>query len=878
MNDRSVEAAEAFTNRSSQWDTVAAALTEHLQHVGASGFDPEDLEAPRNHVLVFHGVGGIGKTTLSRMLEATLADAGRRPSQWGAPGWPADRILPVRIDLARSAGTDFEQIVLTIRAALTRIGRPLPAFDLALRRYWEANHPGEPLEEYLRRGGLGARFGQALPQQMQSALADVAQTLMLPGTIGSAVGQLTGALVSALREHHRTVRALAGCARLADLLEAEPDLDTLSFSPHLLAWELARLPDGKRVVPVVLLDTFEDTGDRTRRDLERLIQRTVWLLPNAFWVITGRSRLQWADPALQGQLDYTGPAAWPGLAHTTVPAARTPGRPAAGRQVLVGDFSLEDCDDYLAQRLTREGQPLIGENIRQVITARSHGLPLYLDLSVARFLELRRTGSSPQPSDFDHDFPALVARTLTDLTPDERHVLRSISLLDAFDVPLATRAAGLTHEGPALRLTERPFIREDPFGLWPFHLHGLICSAVRNADDTTDDRWSEADWRQAAQRAFTALGEQHHNPSGPGRLLLIACLRQGLRLARDHRLDLDWLTEAAWTYVSDSVWEPLAPPDTDTAAGLDTAADALVELLSALARRQHEHRARTVSRLTAVLVAELLPADLQEMALYYRAKSLRDTGQATPSRRDYQQVADQGGRLAPAARRGLAHAARLAGDFPTALAAAQNLGWEGRHHRVMGDVYWLQGQPERAAAAYLAGRTEAERHGKAGEAAHSQALRAFAIALYAPDQATAEIDLAHQLLAGLNLRATTINVRRAELIRDAGSDSVDDRIATLRTELDIAGLASLTPALELAGAFHQAVLDDRIALNATLIRLREQTSDEDHAYFVDIAHFMAGLPLPADHTAPQWLDGEPATRARWHNLVTARRDFLHARR
>ncbi|MFH8470391.1 ATP/GTP-binding protein [Streptomyces sp. NPDC017991] len=870
-NDRSVQAAEAFTNRSSQWETVAAALTEHLRHVSAPGFDPEDLEAPRSHLLVFHGVGGIGKTTLSRTLEAALADAGRRPSQWGAPGWPADRILPVRIDLARSAGTDFEQVVLTIRAALTRIGRALPAFDLALRRYWEANHPGEPLEEYLRRAGLGSRFGQALPQQMQSALADVAQALMLPGTIGSVVGQVTGALIGALRERRQTVRALAGCARLADLLEAEPDLDALSFYPHLLAWELARLPEGKKVVPVILLDTFEDIGDRTRRDLERLIQRTVWLMPNAFWVITGRSRLQWADSALQGQLDYTGPAAWPGLAHTAVPAARTPARAPTGRQVLIGDFSPEDCDDYLARRLTRNGQPLIGENIRQVITARSHGLPLYLDLSVARFIELRRSNSTPQPGDFDHDFPALIARTLSDLTPDERHVLRSVSLLDAFDVPLATRAAGLAHEGPALRLTERPFVRDTPFGLWPFHLHGLIRSAVRNADDTTDDRWTDSDWQQAAQRAFTTLGEQHQTADGPGRLLLIACLRQGLRLARDHRLNLSWLTPAAWTYVSDSVWEPLAPPDTDTSAGLDTAADALVELLSALARRQHEHRAHTVSRLTAVLDAGLLPADLQHMALYYRAKSLRDTGRAAQSRRDYQQVADQGGRLAPAARRGLAHVARLAGDFPTALAAAQTLGWEGRHQRVLGDLHWLQGQPERAAA-YLAGRTEAEQHGKAGEAAHNQALRAFAVALYAPDQATAEIDLAHQLLAGLNLRATTLNVLRAELVRDAGSDSVDHQIATLRTELDIAGLTSLSPAIELAGAFHQAVLDDHTALNATLTRLREQTSAEEHAYFVDIAHFMAGLPLPAGHHPPTWLDGEQATRDRWRALVTARRD------
>ncbi|MEV7442913.1 hypothetical protein AB0O22_17450 [Streptomyces sp. NPDC091204] len=127
--------------------------------------------------------------------------------------------------------------------------------------------------------------------------------------------------------------------------------------------------------PVILLDTFEETGDRTHRELERLIQRIVWLMPNALFVITGRARLQWADPALQGQLDFTGPSAWPGLASHGVPAARTPGGRQSGRQVLIGDFAPEDCDDYLARRLTHDGAPLISAPVRQVISDRSHGLP-----------------------------------------------------------------------------------------------------------------------------------------------------------------------------------------------------------------------------------------------------------------------------------------------------------------------------------------------------------------------------------------------------------------------------------------------------------------------------------------------------------------------
>lgn len=884
-NDRQLGTDEAFTNRQMQWEAVAAAVAEHVQRTGEAAFDVEDLEAPRRNVLVFHGVGGIGKTTLSRKLEASLASSEGRPAQWPSHTWPTARILPVRIDLARSANTDFERIILTIRLALAQLGRPLPAFDLALRRYWEHHHPGEPLDEYLRRGGLASRFGKALPQQMQSALGDVAQALLLPGTVGTAVGQVTGTLVRALRERRQSVRALAGCTRLADLLEAEPDLDALSFYPHLLAWELAQLPADKAVTPVILLDAFEETGDRTHRDLERLLQRVVWLMPNALFVITGRSRLQWADQALQGQLDWTGPAAWPGLAVGGLPHARPApaGTAGGGRQILIGDLSAEDCEEYLARRLSHNGQPAISPEIRQVITSRSHGLPLYLDLAVMRFLEIRRTGRSPEPADFDHEFPALIARTLSDLTPDERHVLRSVSLLDAFDLSLATRTAGLTHEAPAMRLTERPFVRENAFGLWPFHLHGLIRSTIRTAEDQTDDRWSTRDWQQAAERGFAALGEQCSSGTVPGRMVLVGCLRQGLALAREFRLDLGWLAEAAWTYVGDSVWEPLVPPASGERSGapLQTAADALVELLSALARRQHEHRERTAARLAAVTDASLLPADLHEMAVYYLAKAQRDLGRSEESRRGMRLVAEGGGRLAPAARRGMAHLARLAGDFPTALATARTLGWAGRRHRVEGDIWWPHGDLDRAANAYAAARDEAEARNIAGERATSQAQRAFVLAFTDPAQAADELELAEQLLIGLDLRATTLTTRIAVLVRGAGwAPDLEERAHHLRAEIDTAGLGAAHEAtLELALCFHYAARQAHDDLAAATARLRELTRSGDYAYYVDLARFMAGRPRPGDAPSPaQWIDGAEGTRARWRDLVASRRHYASTAR
>ncbi|MFF2080580.1 ATP/GTP-binding protein [Kitasatospora sp. NPDC058162] len=900
-NDRSLGTGEAFTNRGGQWERVAAALTEHLARVTEPGFDVQDLETARHNIIVFHGIGGVGKTTLSRKLEAALTAAEHRPAQWGEPAWPAaPRLLPVRIDLARSAGGDFESLVLTLRLALAGLDRALPAFDIALGRYWEHNHPGESLEEYLRRAGLVSRLATALPGQVQAALSKAAEELALPGAVGSAVGQVATAVVRAVRERRTTARALAGCPRLADLLEAEPDLEALSYYPHLLAYEVDRLPTKQAVVPVVLLDTFEDIGDRTNRDLERLVQRVVWLLPNALFIVTGRSRLQWADDALQGQLDYTGPAAWPQLgahipgARATTELATAPASTgtAADRQVLIGDFSPEDCEDYLTRRLTTaDGRPLIGDALRQVIAARSHGLPLYLDLAVMRFLEIRRT-REPEPADFDHDFPALVARTLQDLTPDERHVLRAVSLLDAFDIPLAAKASGMAHQAAALRLAERPFVRENLLSLWPYHLHAVVRSTIRRADDHTDDRWSDQDWASAAARAFEAIGEQWTANASRSRILLVACLRQGLTLARDHRLDLGWLAAAAWAYVADSVWEPLAPPTPaaedgpptlggpDTgAAVLTTPADTLVEILSTLAGRQRQHRTHTADRLTRVIDSGLLPEDLTDMALYYRAKAHRDLGRTGASRQGMQQVAAGATRLAPAARRGLVHLARLDGDFPAAHEAAQTLGWAGRQHRVLGDLAWVHAQMDQAATHYQAARADAEQHTVAGERATSQAQLALTHAFTDPGTAGDDLDLAAQLLAGLDLRATTLTTRIAALVRDAGTGGRDflDRAAVLDAEVRASGVRAARTTLALTVCFHHAVLDDDDGLDTAIRDLDQLTRDRDYAYYTDIAAFMAGRPLQYPSPA-RWLDGDQAVRDRWRALVTERQDRLRTAR
>ncbi|MFJ2771268.1 hypothetical protein [Streptomyces sp. NPDC087300] len=195
----------------------------------------------------------------------------------------------------------------------------------------------------------------------------------------------------------------------------------------------------------------------------------------------------------------------------------------------------------------------------------------------------------------------------------------------------------------------------------------------------------------------------------------------------------------------------------------------------------------------------------------------------------------------------------------------------------MGDVRWVQGDMALAAEAFGAARAEGEAHGKSGEAAMAQAMRAFTLAFTTEPTVDDEIDLGEHLLAQVDLRAATLDVRIAALLRDAGTDTgVEDRAQVLAAEISTSGLLFVQAKLELARAFHHAIRGDQAGIASRISRLRELTREGYYAYCVDIAHFMADLRLDNPSRA-RWLDEQQTVRQRWRSMVIDRR-ALHASR
>jgi hypothetical protein len=410
---------------------------------------------------------------------------------------------------------------------------------------------------------------------------------------------------------------------LSELLDADADIETLSYFPYLLAWDLDRLP-APRPRAVVLLDIFEEITARSTRDMERWLQRSVFLMPNALFVITGRNRLDWADPVRATELDFTGPARWPRLE-----AGHVRGEP---RQHLVGYLSATDADAYLVKALTQDGHPAISKQIRDRVVAASAGLPLYLDLAITTYLDILARGGTPMEEDFGQPLPAVSAKILRDLQRDERDLLRAAALLDAFDLDMLRAACPHVPDSAVLRFASRPFLELDPDRTWRYSLHAILRQAIRDADTGLSDSWSPRERAQVAARIGTYLEQAAESSAQTGdRSTQVAAVRQATELCMLTGQFFDWLVDAAQKLLTCGGWGLLP----DMPAEANGPVSALLLGLQGARERRSGHLDNAIALMNAALGQPGLPEKLRRFLLLHRANALRVAGRYADGAADY---------------------------------------------------------------------------------------------------------------------------------------------------------------------------------------------------------------------------------------------------
>lgn len=807
-----------------------------------------DRRVPRRNVLVYYGVGGIGKTTLSAELERRFMSQDERAA--------------VRVDFAESAVPDVESYVLRLRAGLGHLARRWPAFDLALSAYWERAHPGRPLEEFINGDSMLSRTSQAigLPEQITGTIADVIGALPGVGEVTHRVGSLLYNRAAEAIVKHRTLKR---CELLGELLQADPDVETLSYFPYLLAWDLERLA-GPHPRAVVFLDTYENAGGRNHRDFERFLQRSVFLMPNTLFVITGRNRIDWAHV---DELDFPGPERWPGLHadhHGEEP-----------RQHLVGYLSADDADDYLRNAMVKDGTPVMDAAIRERIVAAGGGLPLYLDLAVTRYLDLLARGRTPTAEDFGQPLRTVAARVLRDLGRNERELLRTAALLDTFDMDMLSAACPAIPDAALRNFKDRSFLEVNPEWTWPYSLHQVLREALCEADVDLSDSWSERERAEVADRLTDHLAQICTAAAAHGdRSAEVAAFRQALLLCTYTDRFPYWLVDAAQRLLVSGRWSHLPEaPQTQVAAS------ALLLGLRGARERRSGRLEEAIAATEQALGRQPQQNRLRHFLLLHHAHALRVAGRYAHAAEHYQMLIAAGADgFAPEAGYWLADYRFLAGDFGTVLASLDALGEQpdelkGEILRLRGHVYRVNALFADAEATYRQALALARDTANLGAEGKALTDLIQTLAWQRPHEALRLLPDAQRINASISNQIELVKLHAATavaLVNQARYDEAEQEIARGLTLTTDCGYPGGEVWCWSARAYNSVVRADWNEHATAAARLTQITSAlGGNRFWGQIAAWWNPSDNGTTFDDIDWIDGPEAARRRWTAIISA---------
>jgi tetratricopeptide (TPR) repeat protein len=359
--DTNPKAGKKFTDR----ETYLAAFHNAL-----------DTKVKDEHKLVvYYGVGGIGKTTLRKELGKRL-EAEKPDTVWTA------------IDLDTPTYREQETALFVLRNQLhEKFKINFPSFDIAYTVYWQKTHPQTPMTKDNFPLLTGA-----------NAVAGIMRVVGEMPYIGF-VPKLTKAFMTGgnvFREWWKK----RGEKELANLPSLEPKEISLRM-PMFWASDMKDFLEEKKKEAVLFLDTYEALWENLKADggffmRDEWIRELVSHLPEVVWVICGREKLRW----------YEQDEEWNNYLE----------------QYLLGRLSDEDSAYFLISCGVEK------PDVQKVIIKASKGVPHFLDLAVDTYYEIQsRYQREPEAKDFAKNQQDVLERFLRYLDKTEIETLKALS-------------------------------------------------------------------------------------------------------------------------------------------------------------------------------------------------------------------------------------------------------------------------------------------------------------------------------------------------------------------------------------------------------------------------------------------------------------------
>lgn len=327
-------------------------------------------------VLMYYGVGGIGKTTLLRHLMRKIKPVAEERD-----------VVVVDINLESS---QLDSPMACLYAIYNQLEISSPAFEYGLARLWSLQ--GWSLEDIKRR--------VIKPDSLLFELVEL--------------GADAAGIFAPVRLFYRLLDmghqyAMRWWGESKELLQEIEGLSEAELEERLplylgLSIEKSALMDDKKFV--FFLDAHEtilhrDAFETTKRVGDEWLREFIGSAENGLYVIAGREYLKWGDQAPEWN-EYI-------------------------EQHILGALSDEDADYFLSSI------PIPEKEIRQAIIETSHGMPLYLDLCASTYLMRKQAGENPDAKDFRMAERDVIHRFISHLDREQAEALRVCALVERFD-------------------------------------------------------------------------------------------------------------------------------------------------------------------------------------------------------------------------------------------------------------------------------------------------------------------------------------------------------------------------------------------------------------------------------------------------------------
>jgi tetratricopeptide (TPR) repeat protein len=331
-------------------------------------------------VLMYYGVGGIGKTTLLKKLKKEMAPR--------AQDQPNLTVVDVNLESAQ-----FETPAACLFAIHNQLEVSCYAFEYALARFWALR--GWSLEDI-----------RCQPIEEDSLLFDLVEAT------ADVVGVFAPArLVHRLwDEGNNLVRRWFGENRLlVEEIDGLSEKQVEARLPYYLGLSIEQAAIEKERQFVFFLDSHEvilrrDAFQMGRRSGDEWLREMIGSAENGLYVIAGREYLKWTDynPEWGNYLE----------------------------QHILGELTDEDADYFLSS------VPVLEPDIRRAIIETAHGVPLYLDLCATTYMIQKQSGERIEEADFRLAERDVVRRFISHLDSEQAEALKVCSLVEQFDYDL----------------------------------------------------------------------------------------------------------------------------------------------------------------------------------------------------------------------------------------------------------------------------------------------------------------------------------------------------------------------------------------------------------------------------------------------------------